>query len=74
MNTTELLRELRKRGLTQIAISKRTQIPQPRLSRWESGVVPTGADDALRLKALLDEVQAGTPACAGGGQEAGNAA
>lgn len=59
--TTELLRELRNRGLTQSAISKRTQIPQPRLSRWESGDVPASADDALRLKALLDEVPPTVP-------------
>lgn len=56
MNTTGLLRELRNRGLTQSAISKRTGIPQPRLSRWEGGDVPASADDALLLKALLDEV------------------
>lgn len=68
--TVELLRELRQRGLTQVAISERTQIPQPRLSRWESGQVPIGADDALRLKALLEEVVAGAPAVPAARQEA----
>lgn len=73
MNTTGLLRELRNRGLTQSAISKRTGIPQPRLSRWEGGDVPASADDALLLKALLDEVTPITTAGAAGACEAGSA-
>lgn len=50
---------LRKAGLSQTEIAKRTGIPQPRLSRWESGDVPAGADDALRLKALHEQVCVG---------------
>jgi len=50
--TTELLRALRDIGLSQSEIARRTQIPQPRLSRWEAGDVPVGADDALKLRAL----------------------
>lgn len=55
----DILRDLRDRGFTQVEISRRTGIPQPRLSRWESGVVPAGADDALRLRALHEESAAG---------------
>ncbi|HRO60258.1 MAG TPA: helix-turn-helix transcriptional regulator, partial [Burkholderiaceae bacterium] len=48
-NTTELIRKLRAAGFSQTEISRRTGIPQPRLSRWESGDVPASADDALLL-------------------------
>jgi transcriptional regulator with XRE-family HTH domain len=51
--TTELIRCLRERGFSQTEISRRTGIPQPRLSRWESGDVPDAADDALKLAALV---------------------
>lgn len=54
-STTELIKRLRERGMTQTEISRRTGIPQPRLSRWESGDVPDSADDALRLAALVAE-------------------
>ena len=50
--TTDLLRRLRQRGLSQTEISRRTGIPQPRLSRWASGEVPDAADDSLKLQAL----------------------
>lgn len=50
--TTHILKRLRSAGLTQTEISRRTGIPQPRLSRWEAGEVPDAADDALRLAAL----------------------
>ena len=57
MRTTHgILKELRAAGWSQSAIARKTGIPQPRLSRWQSGQVPDGADDALRLAALLDEV------------------
>ncbi|MGO3868951.1 MAG: helix-turn-helix domain-containing protein [Alcaligenes sp.] len=57
MRTThDILKELRAAGWSQSAIARKTGIPQPRLSRWQSGQVPDGADDALRLAALLDEV------------------
>jgi transcriptional regulator with XRE-family HTH domain len=39
--------------MTQMDIERATGIPQPRLSRWQSGS-STVASDALRLKALLD--------------------
>lgn len=54
--TTALIKRLREAGLSQIDISRRTGIPQPRLSRWESGEVPVGADDALKLSALMEEL------------------
>lgn len=43
-------------GLSQAEISRRTGIPQPRISRWGSGDVAAGADDALKLMALASEV------------------
>lgn len=55
LTTTDLLRALRERGLTQMEISRRTAIPQYRLSRWASGQVPTGADDSLRLLELYHQ-------------------
>lgn len=42
-------------GLSQSEIARRTGIPQPRVSRWESGDVAAGADDALRLLDLAKE-------------------
>lgn len=59
--TADLIHQLKKLGLTQTAIAKRTGIPQPRLSRWQSGDAPVGADDALKLHALLTEVSSATP-------------
>jgi transcriptional regulator with XRE-family HTH domain len=53
--TVQLIRALRASGMRQADIARRAQIPQSRLSRWEAGAVPTGADDALRLKRLHDE-------------------
>lgn len=55
--TTDLILILRKRGLSQTDISKRTGIPQPRISRWQSGEVPAGADDALRLAELVSRTR-----------------
>ena len=54
--TTDLIRALRAAGLTQVEISRRTQIPQPRISKWETGEAPGTADDALKLQALHAEV------------------
>lgn len=51
--TTDLLKRLRERGLTQTEISRRTGIPQPRLSRWANGDVPDAADDSLKLAELV---------------------
>ena len=51
--TTALITELRKTAkLSQSEISRRTGIPQPRISRWEAGEAPDSADDALKLHAL----------------------
>lgn len=44
-------------GLTQMDISRRTGIPQSRVSRWEAGAVPAGADDALALQRLLEQLK-----------------
>lgn len=53
--TTELLRKLREdHRLSQSEISRRTGIKQPKLSRWEAGAAPDSADEALRLKALVE--------------------
>lgn len=54
--TQALIKRLRARNLTQSEISRRTGIPQPRLSRWEGGDVAAGADDALKLQALEAEL------------------
>lgn len=54
--TTDLIKRLRERGLSQSDISRRTGILQPRLSRWEGGDTPAGADDALKLAALEREL------------------
>lgn len=54
----DLIRKLRAAGLSQTEISRRTGIPQPRISRWEGGEAPEAADDALRLLALVREVVA----------------
>lgn len=57
MDTTrEIILALRKRGLTQTAISRRTGVPQPRISRWMTNGAPPGVDDVLRLQRLLREV------------------
>jgi transcriptional regulator with XRE-family HTH domain len=53
---TDIIKRLRGAGLSQSEISRRTGIPQPRLSRWEGGAPPAGANDALRLKQLAREV------------------
>ena len=52
---TALLLDLRKAGLTQSEIARRTGIPQPRVSRWEAGQTPAGANDALKVQALHRE-------------------
>jgi transcriptional regulator with XRE-family HTH domain len=54
--TTDLIRSMRATGMSQTEIARRTGIPQPRISRWEAGGAPESADDALRLKALHDEI------------------
>jgi predicted transcriptional regulator len=54
--TTDLIRSMRATGMSQTEIARRAGIPQPRISRWEAGWAPDSADDALRLKALHDEI------------------
>lgn len=54
--TTNLIKEIRSRGLSQAEISRRTGIPQPRISRWEAGRTPDGADDALKLAELAEKL------------------
>jgi DNA-binding transcriptional regulator YiaG len=57
--TQALIKRLRTQwGMSQSEISRLTNIPQPRLSRWEAGEVSAGADDALRLQALVNEKEA----------------
>lgn len=51
-----MIKAMRDAGLTQSEISRRTRIPQPRLSRWEAGEVPNSASDALELQSLHDEL------------------
>lgn len=51
-NTRDHLQALRRMGLSQSEIARRTGIPQPKLSRWESGDVPDSADQALKLREL----------------------
>lgn len=63
--TTALILALRTVAkLSQSEISRRTGIPQPRVSRWAAGEVPDSADDALRLAQLHAELigQEGAPA------------
>ena len=55
---TALIRRLQAEPskLSQSEISRRTGIPQPRISRWGAGEVAAGADDALKLVALAKEM------------------
>lgn len=55
---SELIRGMRQKGgLSQSEISRRTGIPQPRISRWESGDVAAGANDALKLMDLASQLE-----------------
>lgn len=51
----ELIKRLRNVPLSQSEIARRTGIPQPRVSKWESGQVAAGAEDALKLISLAKE-------------------
>lgn len=53
---SDLLKRLRRRGLTQSEIGRRTGIPQPRISRWENASPAGAADDALALMQLEREL------------------
>lgn len=58
---TGIIKQLRSFGLSQSEIARRVGIPQSRISRWENGQVPTGADDALRLADLLKTIAVPAP-------------
>ena len=51
-----------RRTLSQSEIARRTGIAQHKISRWESGDIPAGASDALKLIKLAAEIDAPTPA------------
>ena len=51
-----------RRTLSQSEIARRTGIAQHKISRWESGDIPAGASDALKLIKLAKEVAAAAPA------------
>jgi predicted XRE-type DNA-binding protein len=55
-DVNSILERLQAAGLSQSEISRRTKIPQPRLSKWASGNVPKAASDAVLLARLADEV------------------
>ena len=57
----DAIRSLR-RTLSQSEIARRTGIAQSKISRWDSGDIPAGASDALKLIKLAKEVAAATPA------------
>jgi transcriptional regulator with XRE-family HTH domain len=59
-NTSLIIKALRTKGLTQTEISKRTGIPQPRISRWETQGTAVG-DDALALTRLAVELGCDLP-------------
>jgi transcriptional regulator with XRE-family HTH domain len=68
--TQAMLRRLRQRyGQTELA--RLTGIPQPRLSRWEAGDVPVGADDALKLREFEQALGAASTESAAPAQKAG---
>lgn len=56
-STNDILKSLRESGMSQSEIARRTGIPQPRISRWERGAPPVGADDALKLAQLWRELR-----------------
>jgi predicted XRE-type DNA-binding protein len=65
-----ILLQLGQANFSQTEISRRTNIPQPRLSRWMNGEVANSADDALKLLALLESVrEQSTPNKEGVGNE-----
>jgi predicted XRE-type DNA-binding protein len=58
LSTSEVIRALLERGLRQAQIARRVGVPQSRLSKWQAGEIPRAADDALKLRSLLEEVTA----------------
>ena len=65
--TSELIREIRRSGMSQSDISRRTGISQSRISRWEHDAAPAGADDAFRLMRLAKELRIEAPTDGGVG-------
>lgn len=55
---TELVQMLRAAGLSQSEIARRTGVPQHKISRWQAGNAPAGADDALKLLDLAKRIRA----------------
>lgn len=52
----DIIKKLRAAGLSQDEIARRSRISQPTLSKWESRGAAKGADAALRLVALEQEI------------------
>lgn len=58
MEAQELLKEIRKRGLTQVQVSERTGITQPTISKLERGdVSDVMGRHYMALLALYDELK-----------------
>lgn len=55
-----MIKGLRAEGLSQMDIERITGIPQPRISRWESGDVPDNVNDALVLARLYVQLVVAT--------------
>jgi predicted XRE-type DNA-binding protein len=55
-DVNSILLRLQGAGLSQAEISRRTAIPQPRLSKWLAGNCPKSVNDALILAKLAQEV------------------
>lgn len=53
----EVIRQLRA-TLSQSEISRRTGIAQSKISRWEAGKVAAGAEEALKLVTLAEQLKA----------------
>lgn len=71
MDTQQIIAALRQEfGLSQTEIASRVKVPQPRISRWENGEVPTAADDALALARLLDDLRGTAAKDASGADQA----
>jgi transcriptional regulator with XRE-family HTH domain len=56
--TKSIISRLRDAGFTQAEICRGAGIPQFRLSRWQGGRIPVGADYALRLAAFANQALA----------------
>ena len=61
-STASILQALKARGLSQCEITRRTGVPQSRLSRWQRGLVPPALEDDLKLRRLHAELVEGVKA------------